>query len=144
MKLSKTGEDFIKGFEALRLKAYRDQGGLPTIGWGHTRDVRMGQVIDKAKAEILFQQDLKPFEQVVNDIVKRSKVPVTQGMYDAMVALAFNIGTQGFAGSSVAQRLVRGDKAGAAEAFLLWDKVKGHTSKGLQNRRRAERKMFLS
>ncbi len=144
MNISPEGEAFIKGFEALRLKSYRDQGGVWTIGWGHTKGVKARQAIKVATAQAMFDADLKPAQQAVNAVVKTSKVPVTQGMYDAMVSLAFNIGTQGFAHSTVAHMLQQGDKKGAANAFLMWDKVKGKTSKGLANRRRAERKMFLS
>lgn len=144
MQISDEGLDAILANEGLRLKAYKDIGGVWTIGYGHTKGVKQNQVITPAQAKVLFRQDLAPVEKTVNWVVDHSKIPVTQGMYDAMCSLAFNIGIQGFTHSSVVSRLLRGDKSGAADAFLMWNKVKGITSRGLVNRRRSERKRFLS
>ena len=51
MKLSQKGVDFIKAHEALRLKAYQDSKGVWTIGWGHTKGVKPGDVITREQAE---------------------------------------------------------------------------------------------
>ena len=51
MKASKTLINAVKGFEGLRLKAYYDSAGVATIGYGHTRGVKMGQRITEAEAE---------------------------------------------------------------------------------------------
>ena len=57
MKCSIKGREMIKSFEALSLKAYHgkaDRAGVWTIGWGHTKGVKPGDVITREKAEELF------------------------------------------------------------------------------------------
>ena len=63
MRISKQGLDFIKSFEGLRLKSYQDSIGVWTIGWGHTRGVKKGQVITKEQAEQFILDDLAPIEK---------------------------------------------------------------------------------
>lgn len=71
-------------------------------------------------------------------------VPVTQNQFDAMVSLAYNVGTgrKGFAGSTVLRRLNAGDSAGAADAFRRFNKSGGHVMRGLVNRRNDEVALF--
>lgn len=47
----------IEVFEGCRLAAYRDAGGVWTIGIGHTRDVREGLVITRDEADTFFAED---------------------------------------------------------------------------------------
>lgn len=72
MKISDRGIDFIKGFEELRLKAYDDGVGVWTIGWGHTKGVKKGDVITIEQAEQFFRDDLAEFESFVNKHVSLS------------------------------------------------------------------------
>ena len=51
MRTSEAGRDLIKRWESLRLTAYLCQAGIPTIGWGHTSGVRMGDRITEHEAE---------------------------------------------------------------------------------------------
>jgi GH24 family phage-related lysozyme (muramidase) len=69
---------------------------------------------------------------------------VNQNMFDAIISLAYNIGTNAFAKSSVLRNLKAGNKQAAADSFLAWNKAGGKVLKGLVNRRQAERKLFLS
>jgi lysozyme len=66
----------------------------------------------------------------------------------AMLSLTYNIGTGAFGSSSVLRKFNTGDTAGAADAFLMWDKgtVDGQlvVIQGLLNRRQAERTVFLT
>ena len=48
----------MKKWEGLRLFAYLDTGGVPTIGFGHTKGVRMGDAITLKQAEQYFEQDI--------------------------------------------------------------------------------------
>ncbi|MDT0205784.1 lysozyme, partial [Serratia marcescens] len=116
MRTSEQGRDFIKGFEALRLRAYPDPGtGKPfTIGWGHTKGVKSGDRITQEQAEAFFSEDLAVFELTVNSAIKRT---MTQNQFDAMVSLAFNIGGPAFAGSTLAKKFNAGDIKGAADQF---------------------------
>lgn len=55
LKLSEFGLDLIKRFEGLRLQAYQCSAGVWTIGYGHTRGVRHGDIIDEAQAAIFLR-----------------------------------------------------------------------------------------
>ena len=139
--VSPAGRAALMAREGCRLSAYRDSVGVPTIGVGHTGraappTVEMGMTITRAQADSIFAADLAPFEAAVSAAVPAS---LTQNQFDACVSLAFNIGPRGFAGSTVVHRLAAGDRAGAAEAFLMWN----HPSE-LLGRRRAERAQFLT
>ena len=65
MKTSQIGINMIKRFEGCRLTAYRCPAGVPTIGYGHTAGVRMGQRITQEQAERFLKEDLAKFERMV-------------------------------------------------------------------------------
>ena len=90
MRISEQGLDFIKSFEGLRLKSYQDSIGVWTIGWGHTRGVRKGQVITEAQAERFLRDDLEPIErQLTADLGEDG---VLQCQFDALCSFCFNLG----------------------------------------------------
>ncbi len=70
------------------------------------------------------------------------KVSVTQNQYDALVSLAYNIGTRALSTSTLMKKLNAGDVKGAADAFLSWNRSGGKVMAGLTNRRKAEREVF--
>jgi lysozyme len=142
-RINAAGLAKLKGFEALKLKAYRDGGGVWTIGWGHTgKDVHEGLEITQEQAEHLLMADLGYFEAGVDALTR--DVPTTDNQFAAMVCLAFNIGLERFRNSTVLKRHKLGNKIGAANAFLLWVYDNGKRVQGLINRREQERKMYLS
>lgn len=134
------GYDFLKQWEGLELEAYKDVGGVWSIGYGHTKDVKPGDVITVERAKRLLDEDLLIYEKAVNDSVH---VPLNQNQYDALVSLCYNIGVTGFKNSTVVKRINTGDYIGAAEAILWWNKVNGVVVRGLKNRRAAERTLFF-
>ncbi len=147
MKTSTRGLKLIGGFEGLRLNAYRDAVGIPTIGFGHTRGVRLGTRISNAQALAYLRSDVASAEQAVSKAIglpPYGRNHVNQNRFDAMVSLAFNIGNGAFASSTVAREAHHRHFDKSADAFLLWVKAGGHTLQGLVNRRRAERKLFLT
>jgi len=136
--------DLVKQFEGLKLDAYLDQAGVPTIGYGHTGpEVKIGMRIDMAEAERLFAQDLSKFEDVVRDTVK---VSLTENQAAALTSLAYNIGEGAFKGSTLVKLLNLGDYEAAANEFDKWTKVTvdglKQTSQGLVNRRNLEEAVF--
>jgi lysozyme len=145
MEVSKAGMEFIASFEAVILHTYDDGFGFPTIGIGHLIKPGDGfnskSKITREEAFALFKKDLKQYEDTVNSAIK---VPMTQNQFDAMVSLCFNIGREGFRGSSLVRVMNRGDVTEAAERILLWNRVKGRVVRGLTRRREAEKAMFLS
>ena len=91
----------------------------------------------------ITNRDFVPSVNVMlRDEIKAGKI--TQNMFDALVSLAYNIGTGALADSSIIRKLKAGDKLGAANAFRLYNKSGGQVLKGLVNRREEERKIFLS
>jgi lysozyme len=142
MKTSERGLQFIKQFETLQLKAYRDPVGVWTIGWGHTPSYP-GQRITEEQAEALFRADIERFEKAVGEAVK---VPITQDQFDALVSLAYNIGIRALARSTLVEKLNAGDVEGAAEEFKRWvyGRKGGRMEQlpGLVRRREAESRLF--
>ncbi|GAB4533582.1 MAG: hypothetical protein Kow00133_21420 [Amphiplicatus sp.] len=145
LSVSPAGLALIKRFEGLRLEAYRDVAGRWTIGYGHTGpDVTEGMRITEAEAEALLREDVARFEEAVRAAVRPA---LAQHEFDALVSLAFNIGAAAFARSTAVRRLNRGDRAGAADAMLWWDKARVNGKlrrvEGLARRRAAEKALFL-
>ena len=139
--------NLIKKFEGLELTSYPDTGGIWTIGFGSTinkdtgQAIKQGDKIDVATAERWLKQDIAEREKRIQGLIK---VPVTANMKAALVSLAYNIGTGAFASSTLLRLLNSGaDKKLVADQFLRWNKVQGKEVKGLTNRRKLERELFL-
>ena len=139
MQISKDGLDLIKQFEGLYLKAYRCPAGVPTIGYGHTAGVAMGQTITQQQADDYLRRDVRRFERAVARLVT---VPLTLGQFDALVSFSFNLGEGALAQSTLLRLLNAGDYAGAAAQFGRWNKAAGRVLPGLVRRRAAERALF--
>ncbi len=137
--------DKIREEEGLRLQAYQGPSGKWLIGYGHGTDVQPGMSISHAHAEELLDQDVGVVEEVIKSVVR---VPINAAEFSAMVGLAYNIGTGNFRSSTVLRKLNEGDRQGAADAFLLWTKVRQNgvlvESPDLVQRRSEDRKLFLS
>lgn len=134
--------ELIKYYEGVRLTAYRDPVGIITIGYGDTGShIRIGDTITLDEAEARLQRRLDgEFVPGVLNVINRE---LRQCELDAMVSLAYNIGTVAFARSTLVKMYNNGDTAGAAEQFLRWDKAGGKSLLGLRRRRAAERLLFL-
>jgi lysozyme len=139
--------NIIKKFEGLELTSYPDTGGIWTIGYGNTKNkdtgqaIKPGDKIDLATAERWLKMDVAERENKIKALIK---VPVTANQMAAMVSLAYNIGTGAFGSSTLLRLLNQGaDKKLVADQFLRWNKVQGKEVKGLTNRRKLERELFL-
>lgn len=144
MKISRSGIDLITRWEGCKLTAYLDGGGVWTIGYGHTSaagapEVKRGLKITFQDAKDIFVRDIVKYETAVDKAINR---PMTQGQFDAMVSLCYNIGPGAFAGSTLVRKFNAGDVAGAKRAFGSWIKDNGKVVKGLQNRRADEQNHF--
>jgi len=145
MSISPSGIDLIRNFESLRLNAYDDGVGVWTIGYGTTKypngiRVKKGDTCTLDQAKAYMQNDLKSFEQTVNNTVK---VPLNQNQFDALVSLAYNIGSTAFKNSTLVRQLNEGNYKAAANQFNVWVNAGGKRMQGLVNRRAAERTLFL-
>ena len=136
MKTSKHGLNLIKKFEGYRDRAYYCSAGVPTIGYGHTRGVKIGDFCTRAQAVIWLKKDIKSAERAVN---KYQKVyNFNQNEYDALVSFAYNLG-------SIDQLTEYGtrNRETIAAKMLLYVKSGGVVNNGLIERREKERKLFL-
>lgn len=145
MKTSQVGIELISSFEDLKLNAYDDGVGVWTIGIGTTIypngvKVKKGDKCTLEQALKYLQHDLKSSEKTVNESVK---APLSQNQFDALVSLAYNIGSTAFKNSTLLKKLNAKDYQDAADQFLVWNKGGGKVMKGLVRRREAERALFL-
>jgi lysozyme len=158
MNVSAKALAVIKHHEGIRFTPYRCPAKLWTIGVGHVlypeqgklkiedRDAYPLRPEDNRKFSIeevdsILAADLQRFERGVEKFVP---VPLTQGQFDALVSFSFNVGLGTLQRSTLRQKALRGDMAGAADELLKYCMAGGKILKGLQNRRIDERAMFLS
>lgn len=110
-------------------------GDVPTIGFGTTEGVKMGETTTPPKALARALQDVGRYEGAVRQCVK---VPLHQHEYDAYVSLAYNIGSRAFCGSTLVRKLNAEDYPGACLEILRWDRFRGQPLRGLTIRRERE------
>jgi lysozyme len=158
MNVSPKAIAVIKHHEGVRQKPYKCPAKLWTVGVGHVLYPEQGKlpldqrdnfamkiedfrIFSMEEVDAILRRDLDRFERGVE---KYCPVPLTQGMFDGLVSFAFNVGLGTLQRSTLRQKLLRGDKEGAAEELLKYCMAGGKILKGLQNRRIDERAMFLS
>jgi lysozyme len=149
MRLSESGYRALVREEGLRLTAYPDpgSGAAPwTIGIGSThyadgRAVKPGDTLTEDEAHVLAIWHVERVEAGIADVLL---VSVSGNQWDALVSLAFNIGTGAFARSTLLKKLNAGDYAGAAREFGRWVYASGKVLPGLVARRKRERELFES
>lgn len=140
MKTSPHGRALIAEFEGCKLVAYRCSAGVPTIGYGHTRGVKMGDRCTQQQADAWLREDLVEAERAVDMLVKPH---LTQEQFDALVSFTFNLGTRALAESTMLILLNTHRLALAAEQFGRWVNASGKRVDGLVRRRAAEKALFL-
>ncbi len=136
--------DILKSYEGLALEAY-PEADYWLIGYGHKgKQVRQGMTITALTAERYLRQDLRSHEDYIRSVVH---VPLNENEFSALVILSYNIGNGAFRNSTVLRLLNAGDRKAAADAFLMWNKIKRNgklsVSAPLAGRRKAERDLFL-
>jgi GH24 family phage-related lysozyme (muramidase) len=144
------------------LKAYDLGDGAYTIGYGHaifkgenegydflprySKIVPGRTKITKEQAETLLKDDVKIAEGIVNEFLddweeQGIKPKLTQGMYNTLVSIAYNMG-RGIRKADFLQAIKRGDLKLAKKQIA---QTSGHLFKrfpGLEARRAKEAKMF--
>ena len=129
----------IKEFEGLRKEAYYDAAGVPTIGYGHTQGVRMGDVISEYWADMFLKADLFDIENQVNSLGE-----FNQPQFDALVSFAFNLGFYKLKTSTLLKTIQEGGSMHAIKKeFKRWVYAGGKKLKGLERRREWEAKRFF-
>jgi len=149
----------IAHHESVRLKPYQCPAKLWTIGVGHVIDPNharvpfeernnlavpegWNRVFMMEEVDAILAKDLERFERGVLKYCPNAGT--RQGWMDALVSFSFNVGLGTLQRSTLRQRHNRGDIEGAASEFLKYCKAGGKTLKGLENRRKDERTLYIS
>lgn len=120
LALSASGLLAIAGFEGFSLNAYIPTiGDVPTIGFGSTSGVKLGDKIDVSTALERLESDTKRAQRGVASCVN---VPLTQNEFDVFTSFAFNVGNTNFCTSTLVKKLNQLDYDGACKELLRWDK----------------------
>jgi lysozyme len=148
MNLNNDGYKLITDFEGLKLKPYLDSVKIPTIGYGNTyyKDGTRVTMLDK---EITQKEAFEMFKEIANRfakaVSKSLKQPVTQNQFNALVSLAYNIGTGSFIGSTLLKKVnVNPNDPTIPNEFKRWNKAGGQVLKGLTKRRNYEAEIYLA
>jgi len=158
MKVSTKALSMIRHHEGVRQRAYRCPALLWTIGVGHVLYPEQGKLpLDQRMGVLLKPEDDRLFSmEEVNGILATDlhrfelgverfcPVIFTQGQFDALVSFSFNVGLGTLQRSTLRQKVLKNNMEGAAEELLKYCMAGGKPLKGLQNRRRDERALFLS
>lgn len=127
--------------EGYRSDAYEPvKGDVPTIGFGTTEGVQMGDKITPERALVKLLNDADKFATAVKQC---APVPMHQYEFDAYVSLTYNIGSGNFCKSTLASKLKAMDYEGACKEILRWDRFQGKPLAGLTKRRQAEYKQCM-
>lgn len=138
MNINEEGLRIIETFEGLRTVAYLCPAGIPTIGYGHIKNVHLGDTITRDEAETLLKIDLKAFENHVNEVNEKYNYNFNENEFSALVSFAFNVG-------SIWQltNYGRRNKLEISDKMMEYNKGNGVVLAGLVRRRMEERKLFL-
>lgn len=128
-------------YEGLRLKAYLDPVGIPTICYGETLGVKIGQEKTKNECDALFESRLGFFAYAVDDAVS---VPMSPQTHAALTSWTYNVGIGAMQKSTLVRLMNDGRTIEACNELLRWNKAKGKVLSGLVKRREAERKLCLT
>ncbi|CAM1653614.1 Glycoside hydrolase [Bartonella apis] len=144
-QISPHGLAKLKQWEGLKTKAYKDSGGVWTIGYGHTATAgepkpRAGMVITAAEAESILLKDLTQYEAAIENNVK---VKLTDNQFAALVSFVYNIPLASFKKSTLLKKLNQGNYDAVPTELMKWTKAGGKKIQGLVNRRRAEGYLWM-
>ncbi len=144
-QISPHGLDKLKQWEGLKTKAYKDAGGVWTIGYGHTAAAgtpapQQGMVITASEAESILLKDLVQYEAAVENNVN---VKLNDNQFAALVSFAFNVGINAFKNSTLLKKLNSGNFDAVPVELRKWVKAGGKKVQGLVNRRQAEGYLWM-
>lgn len=146
MRLSDKGLAVLGALEGFRATIYLDQGGKPTIGFGHL--IRPSEHFDRITKEEgidLLREDVAEAEDAINDLVT---IPLEQHEFDALTIFVYNVGRGALKNSTTLKVINSGDKNEVPKWLMKWVYVtiEGGAklrSDGLENRRKAEVELWL-
>lgn len=132
--------DLIKKYEGFSARPYKCPAGVLTIGYGRTIDVRPYEITTEEAETIWLDKYVKTIADQILAIVN---VELSNNQICALIDFVYNLGIGKFKSSTLLRKINQGDFSAAANEFLKWNKAGGIVLKGLENRRIAERMLFL-
>ncbi|TCR07280.1 lysozyme [Neorhizobium sp. JUb45] len=128
-------DHLIKPWEGLHTRAYLDIVKVPTICYGETKGVKLGQTKTVAQCEIMLITRVTDdyYQPLTKCIAGFTKMPVS--VQASMISGAYNFGVGGMCGSSAARLARAGQYQAACEAQTAWNKAGGRVVNGLVKRR---------
>lgn len=134
------GISFVAGWEGKRNSAYLDLVKIPTICYGHTKDVSIGDIKSDKECEELLTSEILYFNTIVD---KHVTVSLSDNQRAALISFVYNVGESNFKRSTLLRKLNAGDYIGACNELPRWVYAGGKQVQGLLNRREAERLLCL-
>jgi len=131
---------FIAPWEGLETKAYLDPVGIPTICYGHTRGVELGDEMSAEECDALLNDEILEYLQAVDNYIY---VPMPDTRRAALTSFAYNVGIENFKRSTLRKKLNAGDVVGGCNELSKWVFAKGIKLRGLIRRRESERALCL-
>lgn len=132
--------DLIKKYEGFSARPYKCPAGVLTIGYGRTIDVRPYEITTEEAETIWLDKYVKT---IADQILAVVNVDLSNNQICALIDFVYNLGIGNFKSSTMLRRINQGDFSAAANELLRWNKAGGIVLKGLENRRIAERMLFL-
>lgn len=132
---------FVAQFEGLRLKAYLDAVGIPTICYGETDNVRLGQVKSKAECDTMLSMRLAYFGY---EVQKEVPYTIPSNTHAALASWTYNVGAGAMRKSTLMKYMRAGNIKAACNELPKWNKAGGRVLAGLTKRREAERRLCLA
>ena len=129
----------VAPWEGKRNDPYRDIVGVWTVCYGETR-VAMRRYSD-AECDDMLADGLGDFARPV--LTRNPELRGHAPQLAAATSLAYNIGGQAYARSTVSRRFSEGRWRQACDAFRSWNRAGGRVVQGLVRRREAERQLCL-
>lgn len=144
VKVGKAFVPHIELIEGFRARAYRDVGGVWTIGYGHAIKPSEGHlkkaILTREQAAELLKEDVRDAEDAVNTYVK---VPLKQEQFDALVSFTFNVGGGALKRSTLLEKLNAGHCCAVPDELRRWRRAGGKVVAGLVARREKEIALYV-
>lgn len=124
---------FIAKWEGLETTAYRDIVGVPTVCYGETRGVKMGDTYTKDQCLDMLKVAVGEYYTKIQPCMTNKNIPV--GVQASILELAYNVGTGAACKSTMMKLANQGKYKEACRELDKWIRAGGQPIKGLQNRR---------
>ena len=117
--------EVVQHNEGLSLTAYKDSAGIPTICYGETKGVKMGQSATLSDCQKQLIESAGEHAKALDGLPMQLSDVALLGALDFI----YNVGVTGFNGSAVKRHLKRLDYTAAGEAVLNWRYISKYQQK---------------